>query len=114
MGKEKITPNYEMLIKSKQHTDQVERTRRKRVRDSENSAPKQRKRAVPEENAINTQPRVNEENEEMKQRQTVEEVGQTENYNKRKEMDEIERSSAKENGMKRKVGKQKSYVQKQR
>ena len=68
---------------------------------------------MPEENAINTQPRVNEENEEMEQRQTVEEVGQTENYNKRKEMDEIERSSAKENGMKRKVGKQTSYVQKQ-
>lgn len=69
MGKGKITPNFEMLIKSEQHTDQVERTRRKKVRDSENSAPKERKKAVPEENAINTQPRVNEENEEMKQRQ---------------------------------------------
>ena len=47
MGKEKITPNYEMLIKSKQHTDQVERTRRKRVRDSENSAPKQCQKKMP-------------------------------------------------------------------
>ena len=63
MGKEKIT-NYGMFIKSGQHTDQVERTLRKRVRDNENSAPKQRKTAALEENSINTLVRVNEENEE--------------------------------------------------
>lgn len=58
------------------------------MRDSENSAPKQRKTTVTEENAINTQPKVNDENEE-----TVEEVGEKENNNEGKEMDEIERNT---------------------
>ena len=59
-------------IVSGQHSDQ-ERTLRKRVRDTENSPPKQRKTAVLEEPSINTQ------------RQTEEVDGQTEKYRKKKE-----------------------------